>query len=203
MKYRGVPANPDAMTATSSFNLGATLRPHPQTPCSVLRSIGVDLAYAPCELRLTFRFLGDIAALVIPGIEEPVRTDGLWNETCCEAFLKAEGEAGYYEFNLSPSSQWAVYRLDGYRGALQPLDVGRAPVIDCTEGAQEFCLQAVIDLSLLPSFVKAADWRLGLSCVIAEASGAKSYWAVNHPPEKPDFHHDDCFAIRIGAAQRA
>jgi len=191
------------MTSSPSLNLSATLNPHPQTPCSVLRGIEVDLAFAHSELRLTFRFLGDIGALVIPGIEEPVRTDGLWNETCCEAFLKAEGEAGYYEFNLSPSSQWAVYRLDGYRGALQPLDVGRAPVIDCEANGQAFCLRSTIDLSLLPASVKAAVWRLGLSCVVAEASGAKSYWAVNHPPEKPDFHHDDCFAIRIGAAQRA
>jgi hypothetical protein len=190
------------MTSTALFHQSVALRPHPQTACAALSGIEVDMAYARSELRLAFRLSGDIAALAIPGIEEPVRTDGLWNETCCEAFLKAEGEAGYYEFNLSPSSQWAVYRLDGYRGTLQPLDVGRAPVIDCTASVQEFCLQAAIDLSLLPAAVKAADWRLGLSCVIAEASGAKSYWAVNHPPQKPDFHHDDCFAVRIGAAQR-
>lgn len=203
MKYRVAPANPAAMTSLSSFHQTVTLRPHLQTPCSALRGIEVDLAYVQSALHLAFRLTGDIAGLAIPGMEEPVRTDGLWNETCCEAFLKAEGDAGYYEINLSPSSQWAVYRLDGYRGTLQPLDIGRPPVIDCDSGAEAFCLSAVIDLSLLPAAVKAADWRLGLSCVIEEASGAKSYWAANHPPEKPDFHHDDCFAIRIGAAKRA
>ena len=39
-----------------------------------------------------------------------------------------------------------------------------------------------------------ALWRLGLSAVIEDTSGRKSYWALAHPPGKPDFHHADCFA---------
>ena len=35
---------------------------------------------------------------------------------------------------------------------------------------------------------------LGLSAVIEEANGRKSYWALAHPPGKADFHHADCFA---------
>jgi len=44
------------------------------------------------------------------------------------------------------------------------------------------------------------SWRLGLAAVIEEASGRKSYWALAHPPGKPDFHHSDCFAHEIPAA---
>jgi hypothetical protein len=46
-------------------------------------------------------------------------------------------------------------------------------------------------LSRLPRNVL---WRLGLSALIEETSGRKSYWALAHPPGKPDFHHADCFA---------
>jgi hypothetical protein len=35
---------------------------------------------------------------------------------------------------------------------------------------------------------------LGLSAVLEEQDGTKSYWALAHPPGgKPDFHHPDCF----------
>src|SRR3546814_10579152 len=36
---------------------------------------------------------------------------------------------------------------------------------------------------------------LALSAVIEETDGTKSYWALRHPPGKPDFHHPDCFAL--------
>jgi hypothetical protein len=40
---------------------------------------------------------------------------------------------------------------------------------------------------------------LGLSAVIEETSGAKSYWALAHPPGRPDFHHADGFALMLDA----
>jgi hypothetical protein len=41
-------------------------------------------------------------------------------------------------------------------------------------------------------------WQLGLSAVLEEADGTKSYWALAHPPgDKPDFHHADCFAAQL------
>jgi hypothetical protein len=40
-------------------------------------------------------------------------------------------------------------------------------------------------------------WRLGLSAIIEEASGQRSYWALAHPPGKPDFHHPDSFALEV------
>ena len=41
---------------------------------------------------------------------------------------------------------------------------------------------------------------LGLSAVIEEADGNVSYWALAHPPGKPDFHHSDCLALELPAA---
>jgi hypothetical protein len=57
-------------------------------------------------------------------------------------------------------------------------------------------LLALDRLSALPH---KATWRLGLSAVIEDSSGAKSYWALAHPPGKPDFHHPDCFAHELPA----
>jgi hypothetical protein len=42
------------------------------------------------------------------------------------------------------------------------------------------------------------SWRLGLSAVLEEKDGTKSYWALAHPnPDKPDFHLADCFTAKL------
>jgi hypothetical protein len=33
--------------------------------------------------------------------------------------------------------------------------------------------------------------------VIEEAGGGISYWALAHPPGRPDFHHADGFALEL------
>jgi len=45
--------------------------------------------------------------------------------------------------------------------------------------------------------------KLALSAVIEEIDGTKSYWALAHPPGKPDFHHPDCFTLTLGAPDQA
>ena len=42
-----------------------------------------------------------------------------------------------------------------------------------------------------------AQWQLGLSAVIEERDGAKSFWAMAHPEGAPDFHHRSCFAATL------
>jgi hypothetical protein len=41
------------------------------------------------------------------------------------------------------------------------------------------------------------NWQLGLSAVLEEKDGTKSYWALAHPGEKPDFHDAGCFAAHL------
>ena len=45
--------------------------------------------------------------------------------------------------------------------------------------------------------VDEGPWQLGLSAVLEEADGAKSWWALAHPAEEPDFHAPDCVAARL------
>ena len=42
------------------------------------------------------------------------------------------------------------------------------------------------------------EWQLGLSAILEEKDGTKSYWALSHPGgDKPDFHDPVCFAARL------
>ena len=42
------------------------------------------------------------------------------------------------------------------------------------------------------------QWELGLSAVLEEKDGTKSYWALAHPEgDRPDFHDPVCFAARL------
>lgn len=39
--------------------------------------------------------------------------------------------------------------------------------------------------------------KFGLSAVIEETDGTKSYWAIAHQPGAPDFHSPTCFAATL------
>ena len=132
--------------------------------------------------------LADLLALPVRAAQE--RTDGLWQHTCFEAFI-ANGEGGYAEFNLSPSSQWAAYDFDGYRSGMRNRET-LAPLIEPEAGQAGVKLTATIDLTGLSS-------ALALSAVIEEADNTKSYWALAHAEGKPDFHHPARFAANLPA----
>jgi hypothetical protein len=100
---------------------------------------------------------------------------------------------GYREFNLSPSGQWAVYGFRGYRDGGQR-DGGVAPRIVVRRSPHRLELEAQIDRDVLTQH---RSLRLGLSAVVEDAGGALSYWALQHPPGKPDFHHVDSFALQL------
>ena len=141
---------------------------------------------------------GNIRAVRLPPVSAPLRTNGLWQATCFEAFVRASSAAGYCEFNFAPSTQWAAYAFDGYRSGMRDADLAAAPRIEIRSGPAQFELQVALNLDrLLP---RDAAWQLGISAVIEETDGRKSYWALAHAPGKPDFHHSDCFALELPTA---
>jgi hypothetical protein len=73
------------------------------------------------------------------------------------------------------------------------------PRLEVQSNAECCRLQALLELDHLSNLPSGAVWRLGLSAVIEEANGRKSYWALAHPPGKADFHHSDCFAYKLPA----
>lgn len=179
------------------------LRPHPDFPSTVIAGIEVE-----AELReggvfaLRYEAIGAPHGLSIPGHAAPGRADELWRTTCFEAFLKADGEPSYFEFNLSPSRRWAAYRFGGYREVMTNVEVEQDPSIVVEARADRLILAAELETDALAELASSGTWRLGLSAVIEAGDGSKSYWALAHPPGKPDFHHGDSFALEISAHER-
>jgi len=133
-----------------------------------------------------------VARFVIPSLTEPWRADELWKSTCFEAFLMAKSADGYREWNFAPSGNWAAYDFSAYREDMARADVGSPPYIRMEDNFTWWTVGATIATDVETS------WALGLSAVLEEKNGTKSYWALAHPPgDAPDFHHADCFAARL------
>lgn len=123
---------------------------------------------------------------------EPERADELWRTTCFEAFLRPEGQESYREWNFAPSGNWAAYDFTNYRENMVAAEVDSPPYIRTEDNFIWWALGATIAVDA------ETDWRLGLSAVIEEKDGTKSYWALAHPnPDKPDFHDPACFIGRL------
>ena len=171
------------------------LEPYPAHPPATVsrvsaRIIGSDAYW----LRLRWRIEG-AQALVVPPFAGKGRADELWRTTCFELFLKPAGGEAYCEFNLSPSERWAAYDFTGYRAGMAERPVEREPQATMRLGSTFTIFDAAIPLSGLPS----EDCRMNLSAVIEEQGGVKSYWALAHPADKPDFHDPACFLAELPA----
>lgn len=179
------------------------LRLHPDSPCLAVTHVDVDVARPrPGGLVLSYVVTGKISDLRVPPVVAAARADELWRRTCFEAFVRASPGEGYYEFNFAPSTQWAAYRFSGYRSGMRVATEISAPRVDVRSTRESYTLQASLGLDGLPSLPRDAGWRLGLSAMIEETSGRTSYWALAHPPGKPDFHHSDGFAYEFPEAAR-
>lgn len=144
-----------------------------------------------------YRVRGDISALRIPPLGEAQRTDGLWRHTCFEAFIRDAQGATYVEFNFSPSTHWAIYAFDRYREGMRPVPVHEPPVVTVQSADDHLSLRAAVPAVSIRGAVPAREHLLALSGVIEDRAGALSYWALAHPPGRPDFHHDAGFIMRL------
>jgi len=140
--------------------------------------------------------VGEIADIKLtPPAGQPARTDDLWQTTCCEAFLQAD-DGSYIEFNFAPSGNWAIYRFSSYRSGMVPaLDIP-SPNITVEQGLHRLVLTASLTL---PSMELDRIDAAGLTMVVEQVDGTKSYWALAHAPGQPDFHHAACFTLPVPA----
>ncbi len=157
------------------------------------RVIGFDADW----LRVRWRIDG-AQALVIPPFAGRGRADELWTTTCFELFLRPPGGDAYVELNLSPSERWAAYDFTAYRSGMAGRPASREP--DCTmrQGSNFAIFDAAIPRDVLPDLPVAASF----TAVIEEQGGVKSYWALAHPADKPDFHDPACFVAELAAPTR-
>lgn len=174
------------------------LIPHPQTSSPAVRGIEACVyRLSSGELVLTYSVQADFDQLRVPLFTRSRRSERLWEHTCFEAFIGTQKEPAYYEFNFAPSGEWAVYVFRGYRE-------GRAPgpdaaVLDITAHRKDHQLEldAIFHPEGLAALAPCARPRIALSAVIEDKRGALSYWALKHPPGKPDFHHPEAFVLEL------
>jgi hypothetical protein len=152
------------------------------------------------RLELVWRLAGDLDALVLPDASESRRRcDGLWQTTCLEAFWGFAGQDAYWELNLAPSGDWNLYRLNHYRGPLEPVELEVPPAWQVQRTAGE--LQVAVDLDLCEVTGGDDPGELGLpleislTAVIDQVGQGVSYWALAHTGAEPDFHRRDSFRL--------
>lgn len=174
---------------------------HPDVQCNAIESINCFLDWKRSGiLTVTYALSGAVDQLRIPPYQSTRRADGLWRSTCFEAFVGAKNDAEYYEFNFSPSGEWAAYEFRDYREG-GPVEVDRfEPAISVRQESRALELCAVMRLDHLPGLQLDVSLSVGLSAVIEDSDERLSYWALKHPPGKPDFHHPDGFVIEINSS---
>ncbi len=161
-------------------------------------------AVDPDSLRFQYVLEADLQRVRIPPPAAGAgRVDKLWAHTCFEAFVGHAGSPGYLELNFSPSGQWAAYRFDSYRDGMTPA-LGSAPRLALRLSEDRLELDAEVRLGGSLPFPGSGPQgsggrrlRLALSMVVEDREGRLSYWALRHPPGRPDFHHPDSFSLAL------
>jgi hypothetical protein len=173
---------------------------HPDTPSEAVAGLTVEARLAaPAVLVCEYALHADTSRLRMPVSHGGERHDELWRHTCFEAFVSAPGMPGYYEFNFSPAGDWAAYHFEGYRHGMSPVHLVQAPALHVQLRPARLELFATLELAGLPDLDPAQHLRLALAAVVEDEAGALSYWSLQHPPGKPDFHHPDAFTLELYA----
>ncbi|CAN5348918.1 hypothetical protein BH10PSE15_BH10PSE15_05900 [soil metagenome] len=169
---------------------------HPDTPGRSIEYVRASIRQSEHGLDLAFVIGAPTDRLVVPAPGAPDRGDGLWRTTCLELFVRT-GTLGYLEYNFSPSSAWAAYRFSDYRSGMAAAPVETAPQIRISDEGDALILVARIE----PPLAQAT--MAGLSAVIEERDGTKSYWALAHGDGPPDFHNSEGFVAALPAPDRS
>lgn len=172
---------------------------HPLNPPCFAHRAEISVRHLPGGLlAVGYAIHGPSAELRLPTSRAPAPADALWRTTCCELFIGPASGIAYREFNFSPSGQWAVYDFEDYRRHAAATPDCPAPAIRLRGGDEYVQMDVTLAAAALPV---ADELRLALSVVLEAADGSLGYWALAHPPGRPDFHHRDCFALKLEAAR--
>ena len=172
------------------------LKPFPSGDVPQELKISCEIGRSAETLSLCYELLCPVSKLLIPvRSDKPERRSGLWENTCLELFIGLKDSASYWEFNLSPSGDWNAYRFESYRrGMMEEPAFTCFPfnVITLTDSLRVF---AEVDLGKIAQSGRALE--AGMSAVIKAADESRSYWALEHTGNCPDFHRRDCFTVEL------
>jgi hypothetical protein len=157
-------------------------------------------------LSLEYRLHGNLQRVRLPApaggkARSAGRRDELWHHTCLELFARAGDSPRYLEFNFSPDGAWAAYQFDDYRSGQRNLSASRCTIGLHHEAERDLVVRVSIEVPALGKKSGIARWQLGLAAVIESSTGQRSYWALSHPREQPDFHDVAGFCCVLGAGK--
>lgn len=175
------------------------LRRHPDTSSPVEHVVAQVARFENGRVTISFEVEDLAKAVRWPEPAQPARVDRLWEHTCFELFVKPLGRESYYEFNFSPSGEWAAYRFSRYRTDMQLAHGLAVPTLRPKSAG----IAVSLDLGQAPGLPEEDDWSAAICAVIEDKAGGTSYWALKHAAGKPDFHHADCFDLILAAPLRA
>jgi hypothetical protein len=183
---------------TTFISKKAVLTCHPETGSQAVQEIEARAGWTQDNaLILNYVLKADLTRLRIPPPRPPRKANHLWQHTCFEAFISVKGKPDYYELNFAPSGEWAAYSFQCYRVGMRLDDSEPAPRITMRNEMDRLELDSIVRLDHLRGILPHASLQLGLCAVIEDETGKLSYWALKHPPGKPDFHHPDAFALGL------
>lgn len=187
-RFSLVPFAPGAAPGATALRVSAGLEGRASKPVLVLDyQLEADLGLGPMAVKLP------------PAAASPGRRDGLWQHTCLEAFLAPAGERRYWELNLSPSGDWAVYRFSDYRqdGCAEPMAPRTPWSFDHDQRSLTLQVCWPLPAALVEALAVGQGLELGVAAVIERQHGGLEYWALRHPGPEPDFHRREGFQIQL------
>jgi hypothetical protein len=165
------------------------------TQSEAYRTIQVNITKSNHEIIAEFVLRGDTRAIQWPaaaGHTSP-GTD-LWKHTCFELFISQPGHRDYWEYNFSPSRQWAIYAFQDYRQPA-PLAATHTPIIELPHHSDtEFTLQVRFTPE---SPLINTPLNIGVAAIIETTDGQRHHYALRHCGNKPDFHLRESFLLEL------
>ncbi|HEX6270406.1 MAG TPA: DOMON-like domain-containing protein [Anaerolineales bacterium] len=148
-------------------------------------------------LTIHYGLTGKLEQIILPSLcLNPARRDELWKATCFELFLAAKDLPKYWEFNMSPTGDWNVYRMDAYRriGFREETSIQLLP-FQVQKDVESLVVNVAIDLN--PIIHADQILEIGITAVIQNRHGSETYWALAHPASQADFHLRESFILAL------
>lgn len=160
-------------------------------------SIAGEIIRSGNKFLLRYEVTGAIDQILLSAkSSSPSRMDDLWKATCFEFFIAVPNQPEYWEFNMSPSGDWNIYKMDAYRriGFREETAFTQLPFV-FREMDNQLSLDISVDLS--PLLMLQQKVQVAVTAIIQTVNGDESYWALAHPGSQADFHLRDSFILSL------
>jgi len=171
-----------------SYNYFMKNRLKPHTPISNV-FIDSSLKLTKEKIVLSFVVKGLLSEYIFQKKHKLQRLDELWKETCFELLLAGDNEV-YYELNFSPSFAWNFYVLQSYRAEPKELEILEEASIKYEKKNDEFRIYFELKVKEL-NFEQFTHYNL--ATILLNKEKKRTFWAINHLKEQPDFHDRESF----------